>query len=133
MNTIVIDTNILIDSAHGFAPWVRSLVDESEKYLVIVPTIVIAEYLSALENDLKGYSDRSKEFLQLFKIQDLTLDIAEVLSTILRRKTYLAGVSMADLIIAATTLRLDGKLATRNKKHFSKIPHLRFFDPSSAH
>lgn len=132
MNTIVVDTNILIDSAHGFAPWVRSLVDESEKYLLIVPTIVIAEYLSALENDLKQHSNRSKEFLQLFKIQDLTSDIAEVLGTILRRKSYLAGASMADLIIAATTLYLHGELATRNKKDFIKIPHLRFFDPKSV-
>lgn len=130
MNTIVVDTNILIDSARGFAPWVRRLVDETEKYLVIVPTIVIAEFLSALENDLKGHSDRSKEFLQLFKIQDLTSDIAEVLGTILRRKTYLAGASMADLIIAATTLHMHGELATRNKKHFAGILNLRFFDPS---
>lgn len=131
MNTIVVDSNILIDSAHGFAPWVRSLVDDSEKYLVTLPTIVIAEYLSVLENDLKGHSDRSKEFLQLFKIQDLTFDIAVVLGTILRRKTYLAGASMADLIIAATTLYLHGELATHNKKHFAKIPGLRFFDPKS--
>ncbi len=131
MNKIVLDTNILIDSAHGYAPWVRRVVDKSEKLFVVIPTIVIAEYLTAEEHNIKIHNEKSKEFLQLFNIQDLTSDIAQVLGTILRRKTHLISASMADLIIAATTIYLGAELATRNKKDFAKIPGLRFFDPKS--
>lgn len=129
MITAVLDTDILIDSSHGLAPWVKTLAHEKEKFLLVIPTIVIAEYLTAEENNFKEYSAKSKEFLQLFKIQDFTTEIAEILGTILRKKTFLHSASTADLIIASTALLLNAGLATRNKKDFAKIPDLTFFDP----
>ena len=127
--TAVLDTDILIDSSHGFAPWIKTLSHEKEKFLLVIPTIVIAEYLTAEENNLKEYSEKSKEFLQLFKIQDFTTEIAEILGAILRKKTYSHSASTADLIIASTALLLNAELVTRNKKDFAKIPDLTFFDP----
>ena len=130
MKTIVLDTDILIDSVNGFAPWLIKF--RNKKGLrFIIPTIVVAEYFTSQEVETKGGRKKSEEFIALFTKQDLTEEIAHELGKILRRKTYVPGVGLGDLIIAATALYLDAELATRNRKDFAKIPSLRFFDPKS--
>ncbi|OGG14222.1 hypothetical protein A2773_06385 [Candidatus Gottesmanbacteria bacterium RIFCSPHIGHO2_01_FULL_39_10] len=131
MNIVVVDTNILIDYIHGFAPWLKLLLHKRQEFTLVVPTIVTAEYLTAEENEDQNYRIRTKGYLKLFKIQDLTYEISEILGDILRRKTYLKGAGIGDLIIASTTLYFAGELATRNQKDFAKIPNLRFFDPNT--
>lgn len=129
MNTIVLDTNVLIDHVHGFAHWLDPLLEDSEHNKLIVPTIVIAEYLTTQNAETTEGLKKSNEFLNTFLKQDLTEPIAQVLGILLRRKTYVPGASMGDLIIASTALYLDVPLATTNSRDFARIPHLRFFDP----
>lgn len=131
MKTIVLDTNILIDNVHGFAPWIGHLLNEPQEYRLVVPTIAVAEYLTAQEVETTQGSSKSKNYLELFESMGLTFEIAETLGQILRRKTYTPSANTADLIIASTAIYLDAELATRNKADFSKIPNLRFFDPKS--
>lgn len=131
MRTIVLDTNILIDNVHGFAPWVDYLLNQVPEYQLVMPTIVVAEYLTAQEAETAQGSSKSKSYLALFKNADLTFEIAETLGQILRRKTYAPGADFGDLIIAATAIYLDAELATKNKVDFAKIPNLRFFDPKN--
>lgn len=128
MKTVVLDTNILIDNVHGFAPWIDDLLNQKQEYRLIIPTIVVAEYLTAQEAETTQGNLKSKIYLELFESSDLTFEIAEILGQILRRKTYDLGADFGDLIIAATTIYLDAELATRNKADFAKIPNLRFFD-----
>ena len=127
MKIIVLDTNILIDHVHGHAGWLDGYLQKGEKFLLIIPTVVIAEFFTASEEEAKEGKEKSQKYFSLFKIQDLTYPIADILGSILRRKTYLPGVSLADLIIAATAIYLDGELATRNRKDFKNIPGLRLF------
>lgn len=129
MKTVVLDTNILIDNVYGFAPWIDILLNRPLEYKLLVPTVAVAEYLTAQEIETARGKGRSKKFLSLFQIQDLTFEIAEVLGTILRRKTYPHGTGLADLIIASTAISLDVEFATRNKNDFKGIPRLRFFEP----
>lgn len=129
MKTIVLDTNVLIDNVHGYAKWVDILLEDKTEYRLVVSTIVIAEYLTAKENETDVGKEKSESYLDVFKKQDLTSEIAEILGEILRRKTYTSAASLADLIVAATTIYLEAPLATRNKSHFTKIPNLIFFDP----
>jgi len=129
LKIIVLDTNILIDNVHGFASWVDNLLNQQQEYQLVVPTIVVAEYLTAQEVETTYGSLKSKDYLALFESMDLTFEIAETLGQILRRKAYAPGANTGDLIIAATAIYLDGELATRNKSDFEKIPNLRFFDP----
>lgn len=127
MKTIVLDTNILIDYANGYANWLKDLLISQDIELVL-PTIVIAEYFtsSSLENTYEV--NVADSMFSSFKKQDLNEEIAKILGMILRRKIYVDSASTADLIIAATVLYLDASLATNNKKDFAKIPKLRFFD-----
>lgn len=128
MTTIVLDTNILIDNIHGFAPWVSKFLRSGDIRLVI-PTIVIAEYLNDVQVETELGRKKSQKYLSWFTKQDLTEEIAEILGKILRQKSYSPAAGLADLIIAATALYLNAELATRNKAHFAKIPDLRFFKP----
>ncbi len=123
------DTNILIDNVHGFAPWVDTLLKSLQAYRLVIPTIVIAEYLTAKEVEQTSERAKTEEYLSLFFKQDLTEDIAKILGTLLRRKTYPKGAGLADLIIAATAIFLNAKLATNNKTDFKNIPNLKFFTP----
>lgn len=132
VKTIVFDTNILIDHVHGHAKWLDAYLSQTEKYILIIPTIVIAEFLTAAEEEAKEGKEKSQKYFSLFKIQDLTYPIADILGSILRRKTYQKGVSLADLIIASTAVHLDAELATRNEKDFKNIPGLRLFETVSV-
>ncbi|MEK7188553.1 MAG: PIN domain-containing protein [Patescibacteria group bacterium] len=127
MKTIVLDTNILIDYIHGYAPWLNLLLKSDSR--VIISTIVVAEYLQAPSLDKKTEVRSAERTFALFEKQDLTQEIAEILGRMLRRKKYPPGADLVDLIIASTALYLDAQLATRNKLHFKGIPGLRFFDP----
>ena len=129
MKIVVLDTNVLIDNVNGFAPWVNILLKAPQKARLIIPTIVIAEYLTAQEVERAPERAKTEEYLSLFLKQDLTEEIADVLGTILRRKTYQKGAGLGDLIIAATAIYLKGELATRNREDFAKIPDLAFFEP----
>ncbi len=129
VKTIVLDTNILIDNVHGFAKWVDDFLKRGEEFQLVVPTIVVAEYLTAQETETKHGYESSKSYLSTFKICDLTSEIAEILGRLLRHKSYPTGAGIADLIIASTAIYLDAELATGNKAHFAKIPDLRFFNP----
>lgn len=84
---------------------------------------------TAKEVEKTSARTKIEEYLSLFFKQDLTEEIAKILGRILRQKTYPPGASLADLIIAATTIYLNAKLATNNKTGFKDIPDLKFFDP----
>ena len=130
MKIIVLDTNILIDNIYGFVPWVKIFLQSKDVKLVI-PTIVIAEYLDDKKAETELGEKESKKYLSWFQTQDLNEEIAYILGKILRRRTYTSGAGLADLIIASTAIYLDAELATRNKVDFSRIPNLRFFEPKN--
>lgn len=124
---MVLDTDILIDYAKGYAPWVNDVLKGGQTSLVL-PTIVIAEYFSGVSLDDEYEQKVADRTFKLFEIQDLSEGVAKILGTILRHKSYPSSASTADLIVAATAIYLDCPLATRNKSDFLKIPDLRLFD-----
>lgn len=126
MDKLILDTDILIDHIHGHAVWVDELL-EKRTIQLIVPTIVVAEYHTAQELETKEGKEVSTRYLETFKIYDFTYPMAEILGTMLRKKTYPTGASIADLMIAATALYLKSPLATRNTTHFHGIPDLILF------
>lgn len=129
MRKIVVDTNILIDYAHGYADWLEGILTARQNIIeLILPTIVIAEYYASQMLESEQEVAVTEKMFSLFLKQDLTEETAKVLGQILRHKSYPAGASLADLIIAATAVCLNAELATNNKTHFEAIPHLRLFD-----
>lgn len=103
---------------------------KERSFLLVLPTIVIAEYLTAQEVETEEGYAKSKQYLSLYTQQDLTMEIAEELGKILRRKTFPQSANLGDLIVAATAICLNASLVTRNKADFIGIPGLELFDPS---
>lgn len=128
MKILVLDTNILIDNVHGFAKWLDKLL-KSSVYQLVIPTIVVAEYLTAQEVETENGKLKSANYLSTFQHQNLNDDIAEILGQILRRKSHVQDAGLSDLIIAATAVYLNAELATNNRDDFKNIPGLKFFDP----
>ena len=67
-------------------------------------------------------------FLNMFRIGDASLETARQYASLtaeLRRSKHLAGVSQADLWIAAWALQHPAILATTNLKHFERVPELK--------
>lgn len=131
MDSVVLDTDTLIDYANGYARWVEGIL-ESKTPRLILPTIVLAEFYASQQlEDPKEVLIAEKTFL-LFTKQDLTESIAKLVGQFLRRKSFTQGASIPDLIIAATAVFLSAPLATRNTAHFKGIPHLTFFQPEES-
>ncbi|MGH7202976.1 MAG: type II toxin-antitoxin system VapC family toxin [Candidatus Levyibacteriota bacterium] len=129
MKRVVIDTDILIDFSKGHAPWLeKSLRQEKSTLELILPTVVIAEYLASHILEDPKLMKVTEELFSLFRKQDFTEEIAKILALILRKKTYPRSAGFADLVIASTTVSFDAQLATGNKGDFSDIPKLRLFD-----
>lgn len=71
--------------------------------------------------------------LQLVSVLTLDLDIVRRFGDI-RGRLRLTGklIPDNDLLIAATALRYDLTLVTRNRRHFDRIPGLRLHEPDTA-
>ena len=54
MNTVVLDTNILIDHVHGHAQWLDTILKKSDSCRCVVPSIAVSEYLTAQEHEMTG-------------------------------------------------------------------------------
>lgn len=133
MRRVVVDTNILIDYAHGYAKWLDDLLSSGERVAeLVLPTIVIAEYFTSTALEDEHEIRVADKTFALFTKQDLNEEIAKILGGILRHKSYPPGANLADLIIASTAVYLNGELATRNKTDFAGIPNLNFFDPKNS-
>lgn len=130
MQKIVIDTNILIDYANGYAKWLDKFFNaRNSDVKLVLPTIVIAEYFTSFALEREANAEIADKTFSFFTKQDLSEPIAKILGAIMRRKTYVPSAGISDLIIASTAIYLDAEFATRNRADFAKIPNLRFFDP----
>lgn len=130
MQKIVVDTNILIDYANGYAKWLDEFFTaRNSDTKLVLPTIVIAEYFTSIALEKEENEEIADKTFSFFTKQDLNEPIAKILGAMMRRKAYPPGANTADLIIASTAIYLDAELATNNKKDFAKIPDLRLFDP----
>lgn len=130
MQKIVVDTNILIDYANGYAKWLDEFFTaRNSDTKLVLPTIVIAEYFTSIALEKEENAEIADKTFSFFTKQDLNEPIAKILGSMMRRKAYPPGSNTADLIIASTAIFMDAELATNNKKDFAKIPSLRLFDP----
>ena len=116
-NTILVDTDILIDYLRGMPPAIQYL--EASGADLCLSVVNVAELHA-------GVRDHEREavnaLLGCFTIVPLNKEIA-VRGGLLRRdfgKSH--GVELADALIAATVESLRCTLATLNRKHYPMLP-----------
>ena len=126
MNKALIDTDILIDHLRGQEKAKEYLKDiENGKTKGVISVITEAE-LAARES-MKDISVqiKVKRLIRLLERVEVSSEIACKAGE--RKRDYKCR--LVDALIAATAIKLNLKLVTRNVKHFEKIPGLEIENP----
>lgn len=128
MFNIFIDTNILIDHTHGKNKILYTLLlDQKQKKIeLFINPVVIAEFLTDKRLLDKDKLEKALDFLKLFQSIEITTSTGFISGQLLREGRIIV---LNDALIAATCLTHDFQLATRNRKHFGKVPNLQFYSP----
>jgi tRNA(fMet)-specific endonuclease VapC len=110
---------------------------DAESFPAVLSVLSVHEYLAGVH---RKYGPRSKEALQeklatahvqisRFEVVPFTTEVAEISSALqaeLMRLGRLVGIN--DLYIAATAIKLDLTLVTRNITEFQRVPKLKVED-----
>ena len=124
MENILVDTNILIDYSKSKSIFLKELLHKQTagKVRLFINPVILSEFFtdSSLKNKIKY--EYALEFITNFSVIDLNKKIG-ILSGEYRRNKAVDYI--ADALIAATCIKNKFILATRNKKHFTKIKGIR--------
>lgn len=126
MDKIFIDTDLLIDFTFQKNKILYTLIEKQKekKVELFINPIVTAEFLTDKYLLHKEKLEGAYHFLGSFHLLEINANIGFLAGQLLREgKTPF----ISDAFIAATCLTYTLSLATRNKKHFKKVPHLRLY------
>lgn len=126
MYNYLFDTDILIDHLRGYEPakkFLRKVKDNTDNMLISV--ITEAEIFSGGKMLDKEEKIKTEIFLELFLVIPLNSEIARYAGEI--NSKYKIG--LADSVIAATSLKNNLILITRNIKHYKSIKNLKIKKP----
>lgn len=125
MEKVLIDTDVIIDFLRGYNKRVKDLFlkIENNSILPYLTLLNVTELYSGADVDNSSKEKVLQNLLSYFKVSELTYENAQLAGR-LRRK-YQLGIT--DSLIASVCLNQNLNLATFNKKHFQKIPGIRFY------
>ncbi len=125
MVRVVVDSDIIIDFLRSGLGRLPKLLDSQLKKEVklYLSSITVMEIFSGQSS--KSEAATIEELFSCFQVISLDTDLGKFAGVIKRDDKV--TIDVPDLIIAATALYLEAKIATNNQKHFSKIPKLKFF------
>jgi len=121
VTTYVVDTSILIDVLRGAEPaakWLASL-----DSLPVCSEITRTEVLRGVRSAERTATERLLGALRWLAVDERISRRAGDLGRRYRRSH--SRLAVADLIIAATALELDARLATTNTRHYPMFARLR--------
>jgi len=127
---ICVDTTFLVDlwrdrARPSFAP--RELLEAHPGESFAVPAHAAGEFLEGGATISPQRLEQSLAFLRLFRVGEVSVESARRYAVIvaeLRASHDLAGRSKPDLWIAAWAVQHGAPLATRNTRHFTRVPRL---------
>ena len=125
---VVVDTDIVINYVKNSSPVFENLlkIKKKSKLTLIISSITLFEYYSGIDyKNTEVYQETELLFKQ-FTIQPVTDEIAKKAARINRENKLYKHIELADILIASTTLYLNARLLTENKRHFKLIPGLTF-------
>ena len=124
VRSILLDTDILIDFLRGYAKAVAFV--HANQHRIILSSIVVAELYAGVRG---GEEDEEqamlREFLSLFRIVPVNVNIARLGGLYKRDYGKSHGVGLADAIVAATAVAEEAELKTLNVKHYPMLRGIR--------
>ena len=122
-DTLLIDSDILIDSTRGDENALRYLHQQEQQKILAVSVMSEMELRVGCQNKQESSRlDRSLEFFQLIQLDRV---ISQRAAELVRIYNLSHGLLIPDALIAATALELNISLATRNRKDFRFIDGLK--------
>ncbi len=120
--TVIIDTDILIDFSRDKPDAVQTMASLEQKFEISVSVITAMELYTGCrsEKDLK----KVDEFLSDFKIYFLTKTISNKAFELMREFRSSQGTEINDMLIASTAIIDDSKFITKNIKHYKFLDDL---------
>lgn len=130
MNKVLVDSDIVIDFLRtGAGALPRLLQSQREKKLeLFLSSVTVLELFAGKSS--KKTTEALKEFIDGFTVIPLGRDLA-IFAGQIRRDARVSG-SLGDLVVAASTLSIGAKLATRNKRYYQTIPKFLFYPIASS-
>ena len=127
MEQIVLDTDIIIDFLRTGKGLFFDLLELQgrNKVELFITAASIYELFSGQSS--KTTADDLADVLSKLHFIPFDFNNARLAGEINRDLNY--SLKFADLIIAVASLNLNMRLATKNKKHFTHIPKLKFYSP----
>ncbi len=123
MDKILVDTDIIIDYTHAKGSVLEQLVGAQNvgNLELFVSPIIIAEFFTDGRLTEPKRMKETKELFSIYNVVDVTAQTGFIAADLLRKKFIpLIG----DALVAASCLQGRFQLATRNIKHFHKVPGL---------
>lgn len=119
-NSILVDTDVLVDFLRGHEKAVAFVTEFSSK--IILSPIVVAELYAGVKGDAE--LTILENFISLFRVVPLTAEIAKIGGLYKRDFGKSHGVGLADAILAATADTERADLKTLNVKHYPMFSRL---------
>ncbi len=128
---IIADSDVLIDALHGKEPAASRVVQELRQGALATSSINSFELLSGAKT--AAHRRRVEQLLAPLSILPCD-EAAAATAAGIRRKLEAAGskIGMADYLIAGICITHSALLLTRNRRHFERVPGLRFEDLTPA-
>ena len=128
MQKVVIDSDVLIDHLRIGSEILDAIVFKltSGKIRAFIPSIVLTEVSTGVDTKDSKKIVLIERLLKRFEFLPADWQISQKSGFLMRDYPSLF---LADAIVAASTLEIGGKLATKNLKDFRHISGLKFFKP----
>lgn len=126
MQKVVLDSDIIIDAIRLADKTLRGLLElvANKKIQLFLPSVVVTELMAGQETKVVVKVSLLEELFTQLQFIPMDYSLSKEIGFLLRDYKQL---KLGDAIVAATTLSLNGKLATRNIKDFESIKGLKFF------
>lgn len=118
---LVLDTSVLIDVLRGSEPATRWL--SKLDAVPVCSEITRVEVLRGVRSSERAATERLLQALRWIAVDERISRRAGELGR--RYRSSHPGLGVADLVIAATALELDGAVATANVRHYPMLAGLR--------
>lgn len=121
--TLVVDTSVLIDHLRGDRRARGALRAAAERGTRIVGSVLTrSEIVAGMREEERAATSILLDSLDWVEVD---VDLADTAGALARRYVRShPGIDVVDYVIAATAMRLDADLWTRNTKHFPMFPDL---------
>lgn len=120
--SVIIDTDVLIDFSLDKSDAVQTMASLEDQFILSVSVITAMELYSGCRSkkDLK----RVDELLSDVRIEFVTKSISELAFDLMKKFRPSHGVEINDMLIAATSLNLEVKMISKNKKQYKFLPEI---------